>query len=177
MRTRLLLLLLASPHPADGPERASAVDRAAYVTALATGECGTVQVRELADDCWLAVAVHAHACAALPTATAAAECWFLTAERTGDSSLCGLAGPFADDCARHLFIAELPRRLPARRVDDHNDAAVQRMITRLGLAPDAMRPWLEYYKWAGGGAAMCDGVADRQRRKACTAAIAELARG
>ncbi len=173
-------LLLAAWGPGCASDPAGgAAERAAYLVGLRTGECDRISDPALSDDCWLAVATRSRdgSCDSLGSQRAKDECWFLEAERSGNAAMCDQAGSFAEDCGRHLFITALPGALGERRIDAVNDARVEALIPRFGFADDPMRAWLEYYKWAlgaTGDAEPCAAVVDRQRSKACMAAVREL---
>lgn len=177
----ILVILSAACSSPELPTGQSA-QRAAYVAALGTGACEGITVPLLAADCWLALAARTpvSACSVLGSAAARDECWFLAAERSGHFALCEEAGEFAQDCARHLFIAALPGALGEKQINPINDSRVEALIVLYGIREDTMRAWLEYYKWALSGGdqkangAACDAVADRGRHQACSAAAAEL---
>ncbi len=159
-----------TPAPAE-PDPAA--DRAQFVAGLQTGACETITDPALRDDCHLAASKAPADCGRIEAEKVRGECWFQIAEKTRDPALCAKATPFVDDCALHVLSQAFPKAIPAgSRPGEHEDAA-EALILSSGLAVTDMRPWSAWYRWVLGGMqpldrAACAGVADPDRREACT---------
>jgi hypothetical protein len=175
MTPLLLLALGACDRAPDAPD---AADRARYAAMLAAESeppatvragCGEIRHAGLRGDCQLAALGRADReqdgelaawCPEMDRGTPRSECWFVVAERrrrTGDlegaAQACGLAGPFEEDCARHLWeeaVVALAAGAPPARWAGALPAVsteIERWVALLpgvdGLAPQM---WARFYE-------------------------------
>jgi len=170
------LLFLLACHGADAPP--SPHDRQTYARLLGETERPAAAVREacaairhdgLRGDCQLAALGRADReeqgtldgwCDALDDGTPRSECWFVLGERRRRmgaleeaAAACGRAGPFAADCAQHLWADAVvaleqdappplwPERLPAIA------RAIDRWAALLPMVDDLpLRMWTRFYE-------------------------------